>query len=66
MIKRQISNNNKNKKIFRNIRSFIDLVETNGSQLFDGLKRLEQRFLQAIINMFHQQDAKFYYRIICC
>ncbi|MEG0796944.1 MAG: DDE transposase, partial [Odoribacter sp.] len=40
--------------LIRDIRSFIDLIAINGTQLFDSLKRNEKKIVGAILNMYHQ------------
>lgn len=45
--------------LVRDIRSFIDLIAINGSQLFDSLKRNEKKIAGAILKMYHQQEQMF-------
>lgn len=45
--------------LVRDIRSFIDLIAINGSQLFDSLKRNEKKIVGAILKMYHQQEQMF-------
>lgn len=45
--------------LIRDLRSFINLIAINGTQLFYSLKRHEQKIAGAIIKMYHQQLQMF-------
>lgn len=45
--------------LIRDLRSFINLIGVNGTQLFDGLNRHERKVAIAIIKMYYQQLQMF-------
>lgn len=45
--------------LIRDVSSFIGLIATNGTHLFDSLKRNERKIAGAIIKMYHQQQQMF-------